>query len=120
MRIMKGVRAGVTALAVAASTGCYHYLVQVPDTDPATEWQKRTVVSYAWGLVGTHDVHPQNCPSNALNDVRTTTNLGYIALTTVTLGLVAPAQVEWRCAKRQEAPSVIHPASARAAGRRHG
>ncbi|MDP3767425.1 MAG: hypothetical protein Q8S13_05380, partial [Dehalococcoidia bacterium] len=117
----KGARAAAMAVTLAASSGCYHYLVQVPNTDPATEWQKRTVVSYAWGLVGDHDTHTLNCePSNALNDVRTTTNLGYIVLTTLTLGLVAPAQVEWRCAKRHEPPSVVRPASLPAAGKHHG
>jgi hypothetical protein len=39
--------------------------------------------------------------------VRSSSNLGFTLITAVTLGLAAPLQVEWRCAKQQEQGGVI-------------
>jgi hypothetical protein len=98
-RILAGV-----ALLWTLSTGCYHYYVAAPRSDPATEPQRRTVHSLAWGLVSRPVLtSATNCaPSNALDDVRVNHNLGYTLLTVATLGFWAPMQVEWRCAKQQQ------------------
>ena len=90
------------ALALAtllAATGCYHYRAWFPETAaPATLPQSRTVWSFAWGLVQ-QDVRPDNCAANATQEVTVSTNLAFDLLTVVSLGIVSPATVEWRCAK---------------------
>jgi hypothetical protein len=79
--------------------GCYHYPVTAPDPDPATDYERRTVHAYVWGLVQ-EDVRATDCVSNALDEVRVTTNLGYLAASVATLGIWVPLQLEWRCAKK--------------------
>jgi hypothetical protein len=100
----------VTAtLSLALSAGCYHYRVTAPDPTPATEPQRKTVHSLAWGLLSQpQSVRTLECePSNALDEVRVTSNFGYTVLTALTLGFWSPLQVEWRCAKQQEEEDII-------------
>jgi hypothetical protein len=95
-------RAAAAALLLLVSgTGCYHYHVLSPEFDPATEPQRKTVHSLAWGLANKPgNVFATNCEaSDALDQVSVTSNFGYSFITAVTLGFWAPLQVEWRCAK---------------------
>ena len=96
-------------LALAASVGCYHYTVEAPRRDPATEWRGRTVWSFFWGALQSPPVPAEGCePSNAIDQVRSSTNLGYTLITAATLGIASPLQVEWRCAKQQTGAGEIH------------
>jgi len=93
----------LTGLAVALlsllGTGCYHYYVKADRVSPATEWRSDTQVAYVWGLVQPNDIVPPNCPRHApLAEVSANTNLGYVLLGVVTLGLVLPHELAWRCA----------------------
>jgi hypothetical protein len=59
----------------------------------------KTTWTYAWGLVQPKDIDPKCEPSfNHLNKVVVKTNLGFILLSVVTLGIVIPQHVEWCCA----------------------
>lgn len=78
--------------------GCYHYRVIVPEPDPATEYERRTVHALFWGLLQT-DVPASDCLSNAMDEVRVTTNFGYLVASVATLGIWVPLDVQWRCAK---------------------
>ncbi|MCC5905431.1 MAG: hypothetical protein JJU13_04450 [Balneolaceae bacterium] len=80
-------------------TGCYHYRVIAPDPEPATEYEKRTVHSLFWGLMQARDISADDCLSNALDEVRITTNLGYSIVSVATLGIWMPMDMRWRCAK---------------------
>lgn len=102
-------RAVSVLLLLVFCTGCYHYYVAAPEFDPATEPQRRVIHSLAWGLANNPKaVLAQNCKSsNALDQVRISSNLGYALLTVLTLGFWSPVEVEWRCAKHQEKPDVI-------------
>ena len=81
------------------ATGCYHYRAWMPDVAaPATLPESRTLWTLAWGLVQP-DVRPDNCAAKALAETTVSTNLGFSLLSVATLGFVAPATVEWRCAK---------------------
>ncbi len=60
--------------------------------------QDTTVWVYCWGLAQPRVV-AHECKSQALQDVRTSTNLGYALITVVTLGFVCPLTVEYTCAK---------------------
>lgn len=102
-------RVATATLCLALSAGCYHYRVTAPEPTPATEPQRKTVHSLAWGLVSQpQSVNALACePSNALDEVRVTSNFGYTVLTALTLGFWSPLQVEWRCAKQQEEEGII-------------
>jgi hypothetical protein len=88
---------------LCCATGCFHYRLAAVTPDgtalpPATEPQSVTLWSYAWGLVQPN-VRPSTCQGNGVAEVTSSTNLGFVALTVVTLGLVSPLEVQWRCAK---------------------
>jgi hypothetical protein len=97
-------RTAAVSLLLLGGTGCYHYHVAAPGFDPATEPQRQVVHSLAWGLVNKPQTAlARNCAnSNALDQVKVSSNLGYTLLTVVTLGFWSPVQVEWKCAKRNE------------------
>ncbi|MBP6828782.1 MAG: hypothetical protein KA165_19595 [Saprospiraceae bacterium] len=87
-------------LTLLCSQACYHYRIMAPNFDPATEYQSKTIHNLCWGLVQPQDIRPMNCEkSNALDEVRYSTNLGYAFLTVVTLGIWCPVKVEWKCSK---------------------
>ena len=81
-------------------SGCYHYRI-VADEDPCHAIPKeKTVWSYAWGLVQPVNVKAEcDCGVNAIENIQVENNMGYILLSTVSLGLVSPIKVKWYCAK---------------------
>ncbi|MES2777197.1 MAG: hypothetical protein V4722_23675 [Bacteroidota bacterium] len=91
----------VFALMILLLQSCYHYRVLTTESDPATEYQQKVLWSYCWGLINKpKDFIVPNCDNkNALDEVRVTTSLGGSILTIVTLGIVAPVKVQWRCHK---------------------
>jgi len=90
---------------VFLNSGCYAYHITANRVPPSTEARSQTQVAYAWGLAQPNDIIPPNCPKNVpLADVTAHTNLGYVLVATVTLGIVVIHELEWRCAK---IPSVV-------------
>ena len=80
--------------------GCYHYRVTVPETDPVTEYESKTMHTFFWGLVNDPEKQAAyDCVSNSIDEVRVSTNYGYALITVVTLGIWVPMDVEWRCGK---------------------
>ncbi len=81
--------------------GCYHYRVTTVDR-PATEYEKKTIHNLFWGLL-TQDAPATDCvgeeKSNGLDEVRISTNLGYMIVSVATAGIWVPLDVEWRCAR---------------------
>jgi len=57
---------------------------------------KKTSWTYAWGLVTPKDIDPE-CTSKRMNSVTSCTNLGYILLSAITIGIIVPQTVEWEC-----------------------
>lgn len=81
-------------------SGCYHYRITVPDSDPATDYESRTMHTFFWGLLNDPEKQvAEDCRSNSIDEVRVSTNFGYALVTVVTLGIWAPIDVEWRCGK---------------------
>jgi hypothetical protein len=80
-------------------SGCYYYRAQVPGAAGrgVTDYEGEVVWSLAWGLAQTNP-RIANCQGQALAEVRTTNNFGYVLLTVVTLGFVSPQRIDWRCA----------------------
>lgn len=89
--------AAVVALLLLQS-GCYHYHVFSLPRDPATDYERETVVAYFWGLMQP-DTAAEDCVSGALNEVKVSTNFAYLVASVATLGVVVPLEVSWRCAK---------------------
>lgn len=96
----RGALIAALVLAMSWSSGCYHYRLTPPEPLPASPSQQRTVHAFFWGLLQP-TVSAGNCQiSNALDEVTMTTNFGYAFATVLTLGIWAPMDVEWRCAKK--------------------
>lgn len=89
----------LVAAMLSIQTGCYHYRVITPKPDPATDYERRTVHALFWGLGQPEDIETADCLSNAIDEVRVTTTLGYALVSVATLGVWMPLHVEWRCAK---------------------
>lgn len=86
---------------IVSSQSCYQYRVLNTNNDPSTEYQKKVMWSYAWGLVNKpKDFHVPNCTaSNAIDEVQFSKKFSHSVLTAVTLGIVSPVQVKWKCHK---------------------
>lgn len=88
----------VTMLSVQS---CYQYRVLNTNNDPATEYRKTMMWSYAWGLVNKpKDFHIPNCNNNnAIDEVLFKKKFSHSVLTLFTLGIVSPVEIRWRCHK---------------------
>ncbi|MEJ7741046.1 MAG: hypothetical protein WKF97_26810 [Chitinophagaceae bacterium] len=88
-------------LIIVSTQSCYHYRVLNTKNDPSTEYQTRVMWSYAWGLVNRpKDLHVPNCGnSNAIDEVQFSKNFGHSILTLITIGIVSPVEVRWKCHK---------------------
>ena len=88
-------------LIIVSTQSCYQYRVLNTNNDPATEYQTKVLWSYAWGLVNKpQDFHVPNCStSNAIDEITFSKNFGQSILTVITLGIVSPVQVKWKCHK---------------------
>lgn len=93
----------VQSLLVSASllsSSCYHYHLKPDRVPPATEERSQTQVAFFWGLLQPEDIAPPNCPRGVpLAEVTAHTNLGYVLIGALTLGIVLPHALAWRCAK---------------------
>ena len=85
----------------ASMQSCYHYRVLTTKSDPSTEYKKEVLWSYAWGLYNNpKDFTVENCgDSNGVDEVRFTRSFGGELLTILTLGIVSPVTVQWKCHK---------------------
>jgi len=76
-------------------SSCYHYRISSLGDPDSVLIQQKTQVNYLWGFIQPKDLRA-NC--EGINKVRISTNLGYILLSVVTVGIVVPQKVEWVCA----------------------
>ena len=83
---------------ISLLAGCYHYRLVPQNVTPATRVARQTVHSLAWGLVQTNLDDKGICMGNGVTDVVVTTNLGFVLLGVVTLGIWVPSQIEYACA----------------------
>jgi hypothetical protein len=71
-----------------------------PQNMPGTEWETRTLTSYAWGL-WRQDLPVSNCrlangQRLGIEELRIGRSLPQVLIALVTLGIVAPTRVSWR------------------------
>lgn len=78
--------------------GCASHRIMVANPNPSGPY--RSVQSTALGFGAAERRTVVDCPTNLLDEVRVRQSFGEALLTVVTLGLVAPARVTYRCAKR--------------------
>ncbi|MBL0177403.1 MAG: hypothetical protein IPP94_19535 [Ignavibacteria bacterium] len=88
----------ITAVLLLSLTlpGCYSYRVVSENTARADDIHRATVVSLFWGIVQSNDVTAA-CNGNGLQQVTYKNNFLYSLCTVATLGIVSPADVEYRC-----------------------
>ena len=96
---------------ITAMPACYRYHVyQVGGpagrelgNQPGTEWEGRTLHSFAWGLIR-QDLPVDNCQTANgerfnIEEVRIETNFLYVVASAATVGLWVPVRASWRCAR---------------------
>jgi len=74
-----------------------------PQNMPGTEWESKTLHSFGWGL-WRQDLPVTNCRLGngqrlGIEELRIGRSLLQVIITFVTLGLVAPVRVSWRCCR---------------------
>jgi hypothetical protein len=89
----------ILVLLLSNALGCYHYQVEVPERLPATQWKEERLAAKFWGAIQ-EELTTTNCVSNAIDQVRVSTNYGYLLVGVLTLGIYVPIDVEWRCSKQ--------------------
>ena len=90
---------GCLSLLLGVQTGCYHYRVSGEDVPVGSEAKQATLWSSLWGTRQQNINTGLTCLSNPTAEVTMSSNFGYALLTVLSLGLVAPIDVEWKCAK---------------------
>jgi len=87
---------------IVALSGCYHYRIINTHNEPGTEYRDTVIRSYLWGLVNKpQNFHVPNCTDScaALDEIVISKNFGQSLLTVITLGIVSPVKVQWKCHK---------------------
>jgi hypothetical protein len=87
---------------IVALSGCYHYRVINTHNEPGTEYRDTVIRSYLWGLVNKpQNFHVPDCTDScaALDEIVISKNFGQSFLTVITLGIVSPVKVQWKCHK---------------------
>ena len=86
--------------AVAASlllSACAYHRLVVPNPDPGSEMKQADSTALGWGAAQRRTV--ADCPTNLIDEVRFRQSFVESLVTVLTLGLVAPAQVQYACRK---------------------
>jgi len=103
-------RTGVVLPLAVLAAGCFQYRAHPPNVAPATEVQGEVVWSFAWGLAQ-EQPNIANCNDQALAEVTVQDNLAFSLLTVVTLGIVSPKRIEWKCAVAPACEGELRPDS---------
>ncbi len=95
----RATRGVALVVAVILTGGCWYHRVELASpVTKGTDYESVTVWSFAWGS-WQKDLVPGNCNGEGLAEVKTSSNVAFALVAVVTLGLVAPERVSWRCAK---------------------
>lgn len=73
------------------------YLLRSPEPNPGTPAETAQLDARWWGLVSP-DI-PTTCETNAIDEVQFRRTFVQSLIGTFTLGILVPAEVQWRCAK---------------------
>lgn len=94
---MKKIRFHIVLLSICVfATSCMSTkLVAKYDSDNIIH-HKATKITYLWGAIAPKDIQAE-CESKAICQVKTETNLGFICISFITLGIVVPQKIVWDC-----------------------
>ena len=80
-----------------------------PQPEAAKRSGRQTIHTLGWGLVAQSAIAKNCADSNAMDEVRVSSNLGYNVLTVGTLGFWSPTTVEWKCTSPPPASGNANP-----------
>lgn len=85
------------------NSGCYNYRIST-HAQTGSEAMQGTIHTFFWGLLRNPEngLSTPNCDSlgvNGMSEVTYKHNFGFSLINVATLGIWAPARVEWRCSK---------------------
>lgn len=88
---------------IMLTQSCSTYRVVAKNDPDHIKPHKRTLWTFAWGLVQAKDyricISEEEGESGAIDQIHIKTNIGYILLSAATVGIVVPVKVECYCAK---------------------
>ena len=89
----------VLLMTLLLSSACYKFHVVPPDSKSATEPMTVRAWGFFWGgWMSPLTIDANNCKSGNLHLVTAKTNLGYVLVGALTLGIAVPLDLEWTCA----------------------
>ena len=91
----------LSILSIFTIQGCFQQRVINKPSVEATEYKEAVVSSYLWGLINKpQNFQITNCDSCAgIDEVVFKKNFGQSVVTIITLGIVSPMKVKWKCHK---------------------
>lgn len=91
----------ILLLLFLVTTGCANMRLVSLHSSDNIQHHTATRVNYLWGVIQPKDT-PAKCESQSICQVVAQTNLGYILLSAVTLGIVVPQKLVWDCCPSNE------------------
>ena len=91
----------VVSLLCLVFSGCAHYTLQVPEPNSAGQTHTVTMFAYLGGAIERKHIAHECDITHCLDMVRVKDNLAYDLLSVITLGLVKPIEVEYKCSAGQ-------------------
>jgi hypothetical protein len=83
------------------TSGCMSTRLVASYDDVDIQPHKESRIVYLWGLVQPKDIQAE-CESGAVSKVVAHTNIGYILVSAITIGIVVPQKIIWYCAPSDE------------------
>lgn len=68
--------------------------------------REATRITLVWGLLQAQDI-PAECESKSICKVTNQTNLGYVLVSALTIGLVVPQKLIWECCPSNEPEELL-------------
>lgn len=105
---------------VFGATACFQYRQHAFEVTPASDCPDfsrgcaHTTWGLLWGAVYLREPAPADCGDAALQEVTVRTPPGYFLITALTVGLVWPRSIEWKCAAPEPIEGGIRSDSSRA------
>ena len=105
---MKPIRFSLVLLSIfLVTTGCMNtHLIAKYDT-ASIQSSQATRVTLLWGILQPKDI-PAACESETICKITIQTNIGFIAISAITLGIVVPQKVTWDCCPSKERQDILH------------
>jgi hypothetical protein len=102
-------RSSSILLALLLLQGCAYHRLVVKNPNPADQtYHPVSSTALGWGAIEEQKV-ADKCETSLLSEIRVRTSLAQALVTVLTLGLVQPARVDYRCSKAPTGVGTIEP-----------